>query len=164
MLKQLLAPLILLMPTAAAGETWHFEDAQVPIAYVDNGAAQFQFACRGGDLAMGFWVRSPERAVSGAQAMNIAILPDAKEGAKIGSAAGTSFAQDMPLIHSDGSSMIVRGPVARQWARIAQGAKQAMSVAFVHRNQKGALEVYDTNRFGAQGSASAIKRVLQRCG
>jgi hypothetical protein len=164
MLKQLLAPLILLMPTAAAGEGWHFEDAQVPIAYVDNGAAQFQFACRGGDLAMGYWVRSPEKAVAGAEAMNIAILPDAAAGAKIGSADGASFAQDMPLIHSDGSSMIVRGPVARQWARIAQGAKQAMSVAFVHRNQKGALEVYDTNRFGAQGSASAIKRVLARCG
>lgn len=164
MLKQLLAPLILLMPTAAAGEAWHFEDAEVPIAYVDNGAAQFQFACRGGDLAMGYWVRSPEKSVAAAKSMNIGILPDAAAGAKIGSADGASFAQDMPLIHSDGSSMIVRGPVARQWARIAQGAKQAMSVAFVHRNGKGALEIYDTNRFGAEGSAAAIKRVLARCG
>jgi hypothetical protein len=164
MLKALLAPLVMLMPTAATADSWSFEDAEVPIAYVDNGAAQLQFACRGGDLAMGFWVRSPERAVAGAQAMNIAILPDAAAGAKLGSADGVSFAQDMPLIHSDGSSMIVRGPVARQWARIAQGAKAAMSVAFVHRNSKGVLEVYDTNRFGAQGSAAAIKRVLARCG
>ena len=164
MLKALLAPLALMMPNAAVADSWFFEDAQVPIAYVDNGAAQFQFACRGGDLAMGYWVRSPERAVAGAKSMNIGILPDAAAGAKLGSAKGASFAQDMPLIHADGSSMIVRGPVARQWARIAQGAKQAMSVAFEHRNGKGALEVYDTNRFAAKGSASAIKRVLARCG
>jgi hypothetical protein len=68
----------------------------------------------------------------------------------------------MPLIHSDGASMIVRGPVAQQWARIAQKAKSTIRVAYVRK--QGALEVFDSNDFGASGSSAAIKKVLDRCG
>ncbi|MEO6014111.1 MAG: hypothetical protein ABIQ30_11085 [Devosia sp.] len=154
--RLLLALLIAMLPTAVSAAEWQYEDEGTPIAYFDNGAAQFQFACRGGDLAMGFWVRSPHRQVAGAKSMNLAITPDPASG---GSA---SFAQDMPLIHSDGTSMIVRGPVAQSWARIAQKAKTTIRVAYAHKS--GKLEFFDSNDFGAAGSSAAIKRVLDRCG
>jgi hypothetical protein len=86
--------------------------------------------------------------------MNLAITPDG---------GATSFAQGMPLIHSDGSSMIVRGPVARQWARIAQRAKSALRVAYVHKGD-GGVRYLDANDFGAGGSSAAIGKVLDRCG
>lgn len=156
--------LVVLLATAASAQEWTYEDAGVPIAYFDNGDAQFQFACRGGDLAMGYWVRAPHRKVAGAMAMNLAITPDPAKGAGVSAADGTSFAQDMPLIHSDGTSMIVRGPVARQWARIAQRAKAVIRVAYVRKNAQGGLEVFDSNAFGAKASSAAIKRVLDRCG
>ena len=95
--------------------------------------------------------------------MNLAITPDPAEGSSVGSGA-TSFAPDMPLIHSDGSSVIVRGPVARQWAKIAQGAKASIRVAYVRPKASGGLEVYDTHAFGAKGSSAAIRKVLDRCG
>lgn len=148
----------------AAAQQWSYEGGSVPIAYLDNGAAQFQFACRGGDLAMGFWVRSPDREVASAASMSVAITPDPTEGAGVSATEGASFAQDMPLIHSDGTSMIVRGPVARQWARIAQGAKRTIQVAYVRTGGGGALEAFDINIFGAKGSSAAIKRVLDHCG
>src|SRR5688500_18169062 len=153
---------LLLLATAVSAEEWTYEDLGMPIAYFDNGAAQFQFACRGGDLAMGFWVRAPHRQVAGATAMNLAITPDPAEGDRVSARAGTSFAQDIPLIHSDGASMIIRGPVARQWARVAQRAKSSIRVAYVR--MEGELEVFDSNEFGAKGSAAAIKKVLDRCG
>ncbi len=143
--------LVALLATPVAAADWQYEGGSVPIAYIDNGKAQFQFACRGGDLAMGFWVRAPHKTVAGAGSMNLGITPDG---------AGTSFAQDMPLIHSDGSSVIVRGPVARQWARIAQQAKSALRVAYVRTGG----EQFDANEFDAKGSNAAIKRVLERCG
>ena len=153
--------LVLLLTTAAQAQEWQFEEAGVPIAYVDNGVAQFQFACRGGDFAMGFWVRSPSRTVASAQSLHLAITPDPK-GSDRASTSGASFAQDMPLIHSDGTSMIVRGPVARNWARIAQQAKSLIRVAYVRK--QGSIELFDSNDFGARGSSAAIKRVLDRCG
>ena len=55
----------MLLATAASAQEWTFEDLDIPIAYFDNGAAQFQFACRGGDLTMGFWVRAPHQQVAG---------------------------------------------------------------------------------------------------
>lgn len=157
MLRVFSAVLLLLLATATHAEEWSYEGGGTPIAYVDNGAAQFQFACRGGDLAMGFWVRAPHRQVAGASAMNLAITPDPPAG-------GTSFAQELPLIHSDGSSMIVRGPVARQWAKIAQRARGNVRVAYVRADGKGGSETFDSNEFGANGSSAAIKRVLERCG
>jgi hypothetical protein len=60
--------------------------------------------------------------------------------------------------------MIVRGPVARQWARIAQQAKATVRVAYVRPKSSGGLEVFDSNSFGAKGSSAAIKKVLDRCG
>ena len=158
MLRVLSVFLVLLLTTPANAEEWKYEDGGTPIAYFDNGRAQFQFACRGGDLAMGFWVRSPHAQVAGSPAMNLAITPDA---AGDGVSPGTRFAQDIPLIHSDGSSMIIRGPVARQWAGIAQRAKSSIRVAYVRT--KAELEVFDSNEFGARGSAAAIKKVLDRC-
>lgn len=146
---------LLTTPVAAAAE-WMYEDLGVPIAYFDNGGAQFQFACRGGDFAMGFWVRAPHKVVAGAFSMNLAITPDPANGG------AASFAQDMPLIHSDGTSMVVRGPVAKRWAQIAQRARSAIRVAYVRK--EGKLEFFDSNDFGAKGSAAAIKRVLDRCG
>ena len=117
MLRVFLAFLILLLATTASAEEWVYEDLGVPIAYFDNGVAQLQFACRGGDLAMGFWVRAPNGQVAAATAMSLAITPDPAEGTDGLAPAGSSFAQDIPLIHSDGTSMIVRGPVARQLGR-----------------------------------------------
>ena len=151
--RLLLALLISLAPTAIAAAEWQYEDEGTPIAYVDNGAAQFQFACRGGDLAMGFWVRAPHRQVAGAKSMNLAMTPDS---------GNASYAQDMPLIHSDGTSMVIRGPVAQAWARIAQKARTTLRVAYVQK--AGKLEIFDANEFGASGSSAAIKRVLDRCG
>jgi len=154
MLRMSAAIVLSLLATPVLAGDWQYEGGSVPIAYVDNGKAQFQFACRGGDLAMGYWVRAPHKAVAGATSMNVAITPDG---------GGTSFAQDMPLIHADGSSMIVRGPVARQWAKIAQGAKAEMKVAYAHKGS-GGLEFFDSNAFGAKGSSTAIRKVLDRCG
>ena len=156
--------LVLLLATPAAADDWFYENLGVPIAYADNGLAQFQFACRGGDLAMGFWVRAPHRQVAGAGAMNLALTPDPAPGSAVSATPGTSFAQDMPLIHIDGTSMIVRGPVARQWARIAQRARDTLRVAYVRKASGGKLEVFDTNSFGAAGSSAAIGKVLERCG
>lgn len=153
---------LMLLATSAIAADWTFEDAGVPIAYADNGKAQFQFACRGGDFAMGFWVRAPHRQVAAATSMNLAITPDPAEGAAVTSMAGASFAQDMPLIHSDGTSMIIRGPVAKQWAKIAQAAATTIRVAYVRKH--GAIEIFDSNDFGAGGSSAAIKKVLDRCG
>lgn len=155
---------VLLLATAATAAEWTYEDGSVPIAYFDNGDAQFQFACRGGDLAMGFWVRAPHKQVAGASSMNLAITPDPAAGAGVSVAGGSSFAQEIPLIHSDGASMIVRGPVARQWARIAQQARDTVRIAYVRTKSSGGLDVFDSNAFGAKGSSAAIKRVLDRCG
>lgn len=152
----IVALLVIATSSAAGASQWQYEDAGVPIAYVDNGRAQFQFACRGGDFAMAFWVRSPHTAVATAASLHLAITPDPGKGAN------TSYAQDMPLIHSDGTSMVVRGPVARQWARIAQKAKAAIRVAYVRK--QSSIEVFDSNDFGASGSAAAIDKVLARCG
>ena len=156
MRKIVLAALLSLLASSAQAAQWMYEDVGTPIAYFDNGAAQFQFACRGGDLAMGFWVRAPHRTVAGASSMHLSIRPDPGKGGS------TIYAQDMPLIHSDGTSMIVRGPVARSWAAIAQKARTTIRVAYVRKADK--LEVFDSNDFGAAGSSAAIKRVLDRCG
>ena len=59
MRRVVMACLVLLVAAPAGAAEWAYEDLGVPIAYADNGKAQFQFACRGGDLAMGFWVRAP---------------------------------------------------------------------------------------------------------
>jgi hypothetical protein len=152
---RLLPALLLLLASAATAAEWRYEDAGVPGAYYDNGAAQLDFTCRGGELVLGFWVRTPEAAVGAAASMNLAITPDAGT---------TSFAQDMPLIHGEGTMMVVRGPVARQWARIARAAKTTMRVAFVHRNAGGGLDTFNGNDFGAAGSSKAIGKVLERCG
>lgn len=160
MLRVFSVVLVLLLATAADAQEWKYEDLGLPIAYFDNRDAQFQFACRGGDLAMGFWVRTPHKQVAAASAMNLAI----SEGADISAGKGAVFAQDIPLIHSDGASMIVRGPVARQWARIAQRAKDTIRVGYVRTSKQGGLEVFDSNAFGAKGSSAAIKTVLDRCG
>lgn len=156
MLKLLpVVALFLALPTLASAAEWTYEGGDTPIAYSDNGAAQFEFACRGGDLTLGYFVRSPAAKVSGAAAMNLAITTDG---------GSPRFAQDMPLIHSGGAWMVVRGPVARQWAAIAQKAKAKMAVAFVHKNAKGGFDHYDINEFGAGGSSAAIRKVLDRCG
>ena len=160
MRRSLPALLALLLTTPAGAADWAYEGGVTPIAYVDNGTAQFQFACRGGDLAMGFWVRAPHRQVAEAAAMNIAIRPDPAGDAS--DLSGASFAQDIPLIHSDGTSMIIRGPVAQAWARIAQRALRTIRLAYVRR--QGALEIFDSNEFSARGSAAAIRHVLDRCG
>ena len=158
-----LAFLSLVLVTAATASEWRYEGGSVPIAWFDTDAAQFQFACRGGQLAMGFWVRKPDPAVAGASVMSLAITPDPAAGSRVTAASGTSFAQDMPLVHLDGTSVIVRGPVARQWARIAQGARTDMRVAYVRQAASG-LEAFDSTVFGAKGSSAAIAQVLKTCG
>ncbi len=152
----------LLLVSPAAAEQWHYEGGATPIAWFDTTEAQFQFACRGGQLAMGFWVREPEAAVSALSAISVAITPDPAPGSTVTGGTETSFAQDMPLVHLEGASVVVRGPVARQWARIAQGAREDMRVAFVR--QGSGLEVFSANVFGAKGSNAAITQVLGKCG
>ena len=147
--------MLMLLTTGVGAAEWVYEGGDTPIAYADNGAAQFEFACRGGDLTLGYFVRAPHKQVSGAASMNLAITTDG---------GSPRFAQDMPLIQSGGAWMVVRGPVARQWAAIAQKTKSSMAVAFVHKNAKGKFDFYDSNDFDAGGSSSAIRQVLDRCG
>ncbi|MEO6395221.1 MAG: hypothetical protein ABIO40_04865 [Devosia sp.] len=156
------ATLLLLLATPVRAGEWQYEDLGVPIAYFDNGAAQLQFACRGGDFTLGFWVRVPKREVAQAASMNLAITPDPAGQSAASSTAGASFAQGLPLIHSDGTSMIIRGPVAERWARIAQRAVNDIRVAYVRKQTE--LEIFDSNDFGAKGSSAAIQKVLDRCG
>lgn len=151
--------LALIVPAAA--EQWRYEGGATPIAFIDNDGAQFQFACRGGVLAMGFWVRKPDQAIATGSSTSAAITPDAAT-ASASLSGNTSFAQDMPLVHLDGSSVIVRGPVARQWARIAQNARETIRVAFVRTKGSG-FEAIDPNMFSAKGSKSTIARVLEKC-
>ncbi len=40
----------LVLATPAMAEQWRYEGGATPIAWFDNGDAQFQFACRGGTL------------------------------------------------------------------------------------------------------------------
>mgnify|MGYP000533255308 CR=1 FL=1 len=156
--------LTLLAAAPALAETWQYEGGTTPIAYIDNGPAQFQFACRGGQLAMGFWLREPAAEVATASALSLAITPDAGAGSTVAAGSGgTLFAQDMPLIHLEGSSAIVRGPVARQWARLAQGARESIRVAFVRQTGQG-ITALDSQVFGAKGSKSMIAQVLAKCG
>lgn len=164
MSRLVLTVLLAVLASSATAAEWAYEGGSVPIAYTDNGAAQLQFACRGGDLTLGFWVRAPHNHVASAASMNLVITPDPASGTEGTAPAGSSFAQDMPLIHSDGTSMIVRGPVAKQWARIAQKTRQLVRVAYVHKSAKGKLEIFDSNAFSAKGSSSAISKVLDRCG
>ncbi len=160
----LAAAFCLALIAPATAEQWRYEGGATPIAWFDNGAAQFQFACRGGSLTMGFWVRKPDARLAGASAISVAITPDAAAGSAVSQAGNTSFAQDMPMVHLDGSSVIVRGPVARQWARIAQQARDTIRVAFVRVKSGGGVEGIDANIFGAKGSKTMIGRVLGECG
>lgn len=155
--------LALASPVLAA-DHWQYEGGQTPIAWYDNGDAQFQFACRGGALTMGFWVRKPNAVIASASTISVAITPDAAKGSTVTQSNSTNFAQDMPLVHLDGSSVIVRGPVVRQWARIAQNARETMRVAFVRSKGGGAFDAHDANVFTAKGSKTMIGRVLDKCG
>ncbi len=153
-----------MLPATAAGATeWRYENPGMPIAYVDTGTAQFHFACRGGELAMGFGVIGPDGPVAAASAMNLSITPDPAPGSAPGSG-NTSYAQEIPLLHAESSWMVIRGPVARTWARIAQRARNELRLAFVRRDGNGRLDYFNATRFGAAGSSAAIQRVLDRCG
>lgn len=154
--------LCLALTVPALADQWRYDGGGTPIAYVDNGQAQFQFACRGGVLAMGYWVRKPDSRIAAATSSSLAITPDASAAAAALSG-NTSFAQDMPLVHLDGSSVIVRGPVARQWARIAQNARETLRVTFVRPKSNGGFDAVDPSLFGAKGSKSTIARVLEKC-
>lgn len=160
--KRLITAFLLTLVMPAVAADWRYEGGDTPIAWFDNGQAQFQFACRGGQLAMGFWVRKPDATVAKGTAMSLAITPDPAEGSVPTNSGNTSFAQDMPLVHLDGASVIVRGPVARQWASIAQGARETIGVAFVRATGNG-LSVFDSQVFGARGSKSTIAKVLADC-
>lgn len=139
----------------ANGAQWRYDGGATPIAYIDSGTAQLQFACRGGTLTLGFWVRRPDDAVARAGTISLSLTPDGGD---------TRYAQDMPLVHLDGSSVIVRGPVARQWARLAQDAVSTLRVAFVRVSGSGATTQLDPAEFGATGSRAAIAKVLDACG
>jgi hypothetical protein len=150
---------LLALPAYAAD--WKYEGGATPIAYADNGKAQFQFACRGGDLAMAYWVREPSAQVAAAQSLSLAINA---VGGSVSTGKDTGFAQDFPMLHYDGSSVLIRGPVARQWARTAQQALETMELAFVKSKPGSGLDFLDRQRFGARGSSSAIGKVLATCG
>ncbi|WIJ27025.1 hypothetical protein [Devosia sp. RR2S18] len=160
--RRLILAACLLLVTSASAKEWKYEGGSVPIAYSDTASAQFQFACRGGDLAMGFWVREPHSQVAGASSMSVAITADPEPESRV-TAASSSFAQEMPLVHMDGSSVIVRGPVAREWARIAQRARNLIRIAFVRTGPQDGLEAFDATVFGAKGSSGSIQKVLDQC-
>lgn len=160
MLKLLSFCLCLLSVPAVAAD-WKFEGGATPIAYADNKDAQFQFACRGGDLTMAYWVRKPDAAVAVAPSLSLAMNAG---GGKVSAGSDTGFAQDFPMIHNDGSSLVVRGPVARQWARNAQQARESIELAFVDSKGSGGLDFRDRQRFGIKGSSAAIAKVLADCG
>lgn len=164
MMRPFSIALCLLLATPSFAADWKYEAGNVPIAYFDNGDAQFQFACRGGDLAMAYWVRKPSQEVAAATSLSLAINASGTTSGSLAATGGTIFAQDFPLIHSDGSSILVRGPVARQWAGIAQRAGEMIRVGFVRRKVQGGLEVFDGHEFGARGSNAAIAKVLGQCG
>ncbi|WP_449394172.1 hypothetical protein [Devosia riboflavina] len=164
MSKLLAIALGLLLATPSLAADWKYEGGTVPIAYFDNGDAQFQFACRGGDLAMAYWVRKPSKEVAAAATLSLAINASGTTSASLAATGGTIFAQDFPLVHNDGSSILVRGPVARQWAGIAQRAADLIRVGFVRHKGQGGLEVFDGQEFGASGSNAAIAKVLRQCG
>ncbi|MET0437793.1 MAG: hypothetical protein ABW043_09895 [Devosia sp.] len=164
MSKLLATALGLLLATPSLAADWKYEGGSVPIAYFDNGDAQFQFACRGGDLAMAYWVRKPSKEVAAAASLSLAINASGATSGSLAATGGTIFAQDFPLIHNDGSSILVRGPVARQWAAIAQRAADLIRVGFVRHKGQGGLEVFDGQEFGASGSNAAIAKVLRQCG
>ena len=153
-----------LLATSTGAADWEFEVGDIPIAYIDNEAAQLQFACRSGDLTIGFWVKRPTSAVAGATSLSVAMTPDPAEGAAASAVSTTRFAQDMPLIQTDGSSTIVRGPVARQWAQLARSADKTIAVAFVQTRQNGRRDLEDAQLFSAKRSSAAIGRALARCG
>ena len=160
MLKPLLMCLCLFSVPAAAAD-WKYEGGVTPIAYADNEQAQFQFACRGGDLAMAYWIRKPDTVVAEAQSLSLAMNAG---GSDVSTGSDTGFAQDFPMIHHDGSSVLIRGPVAKQWARTAQHASESMELAFVESTTTGGLQFLDRQRFGAKGSSAAIAKVLDDCG
>jgi len=160
MLKALFVFLCLLRLPAFAAD-WKFEGGATPIAYADNGKAQFQFACRGGDLAMAYWVRQPGATVATSLALSLAMNA---RGGNVSAGGDTSFAQDFPMIHSDGSSVLVRGPVARQWARTTQRAVETVELAFVRTASSDGPEFLEQHRFGSTGSSAAIAKVLADCG
>ena len=162
-MERLLAAAFCLLLVTPAVAQWSYEDAPTPIAYVDSGPAQFQFACRGGELTMGYWVRRPEERVTRAASISLAITPDPASVTAIARGDGSSFAEDMPMIHLDGSSVIVRGPVARDWARIAQRARTDLRLAFLPAGG-GGLDMMEAHVFSARGSNAAIAQVLGRCG
>ena len=154
-----LSLLLCLLSLPAFAADWRFEGGDTPIAFADNGEAQFQFACRGGDLAMAFWVRKPDAKVAAASSLSLALNA---AGGKVSVGNDTRFAQDFPLIHHDGSSVLVRGPVAREWARTTQQAGDSMELAFVQSGASG-LNFLDQQQFGAIGSSAAIDAVLADC-
>ena len=159
----MLKPLFLfscLLSTPALAADWTFEGGNTPIAYADNGEAQFQFACRGGDLAMAYWVRKPGATVAAASSLSLAMNAG---GGHVSASGETSFAQDFPMIHLDGSSVLIRGPVARQWAQTAQQARDSMELAFVKTGSSAGPDFLEQQRFGAKGSSVAIARVLSFC-
>lgn len=160
MLKTLLLT-VLLLPGPAVASDWTFEGGRTPIAYTENGKAQFQFACRGGDLAMAYWVKAPDAVVAGSSVLSLAMNTS---GGKVSAGSDTTFAQDFPVIHLDGSSVLIRGPVARQWARAAQRASTALELAFVKTGSNSGPRFLDQQRFGVKGSQSAIAKVLADCG
>ena len=160
MLKSLSLCFCLLAVPAVAAD-WTFEGGHTPIAYADNEEAQFQFACRNGDLAMAFWVRKPDAAVATAPSLSLAMNA---RGGSTSDGSDTTFAQDFPLIHYDGSSLLIRGPVARQWAQDAQRARDGLELAFVKSRNSGGTQFIDRQKFGAQGSSAAIGKVLSSCG
>ena len=160
MLKPLFLFLCLLSTPALAAD-WEFEGGATPIAYADNGKAQFQFACRGGDLAMAYWVRKPGATVGAASSLSLAMNAS---GGHVSASGETSFAQDFPMIHLDGSSVLIRGPVARQWARTAQRARDTIELAFVKTGSGAGPKFLEQQRFGATGSSVAIATVLADCG
>ena len=160
MLKPLLLLTFLLSAPALAAD-WKFEGGATPIAYADNGEAQFQFACRGGDLAMAYWVRKPGATVAASSSLSLAM--NASRG-HVSASGDTRFAQDFPMIHLDGSSVLIRGPVARQWARTAQQARETVELAFVKFASGKGPDFLEQQRFSAKGSSAAIASVLAECG
>ena len=110
---------------------------------------------------MAYWVRKPDPAVAAAPSISLAMNA---RGGSVSAGSDTGFAQDFPTIQNDGSSVLIRGPVAQRWARKAQDAPESLELAFVQQRTNGGLEFLDRQQFGAKGSAAAIGKLLAHCG
>jgi hypothetical protein len=160
-----IAALALLSAPALAQE-WTSQDLSgITVEYFDNGNAQLQFGCRdNGDFLMGFVVYNIHADLAEATSTGIVLSPDPTRKADGSTIAGSYRIDDVPLDHNDvGASVMIGGPIAIKWAKLAQRASHTIQLSFAAADSGGGYSAYNTNDFSAVGSSAAISRLLKIC-